>query len=273
MKNPVFHVLSCFKSEVSFMPADELKTVKDYRNLLAESMFFHALNQGFLKISRRKDSPYFSCSAATDVVARPVKAYIRTSSCKEKGIIEALKSILTEHFLPNEPVVGVEYEAQLQKSRLPYISASEVSKYVENFRTSCSCVIKIIEPQATATMDDLNTVVSKINSLEDQRSIPRWDDEHIPEEIVNMKPSPGHIVQQFEYSNIGATELILSNGMRVCYRYTDFFDDQMEVVKPLVCTPLAMLAPGGADLERVVFRSSGALTMLNDDVGLKDGSG
>ncbi|KAI7988212.1 Zinc protease PQQL-like [Camellia lanceoleosa] len=36
-----------------------------------------------------------------------------------------------------------------------------------------------------------------------------------------------HIVQQFEYSNIGATELILSNGMRVCYKYTDFFDDQV----------------------------------------------
>ncbi|GMQ03005.1 hypothetical protein CsSME_00048985 [Camellia sinensis var. sinensis] len=76
-------------------------------------------------------------------------------------------------------------------------------------------------------MDDLNTVVSKINSLEEERSIPRWDDEHIPEEIVNMKPSLGHIVQQFEYSNIGATELILSNGMRVCYKYTDFFDDQV----------------------------------------------
>ncbi|XP_028071565.1 zinc protease PQQL-like [Camellia sinensis] len=223
------------------MPADELKTVKDYRNLLAESMFFHALNQRFLKISRRKDSPYFSCSAAADVVARPVKAYIMTSSCKEKGTIEALKSILTEvarvrlhgfseceisvarallmseiesaylerdqmqstslrdeylqHFLRSEPVVGVEYEAQLQKTRLPYISASEVSKYVENFRTSCSCVIKIIESRATATMDDLSTVV--------------------------------HIVQQFEYSNTGATELILSTGMRVCYKCTDFFDDQV----------------------------------------------
>ncbi|KAI8013593.1 Zinc protease PQQL-like [Camellia lanceoleosa] len=76
------------------MPADELKIVKDYRNLLAESIFFHALNQRFFKISRRKDSAYFS---AADVVARPVKAYIMTSFCKEKGtIIEALKSILTE---------------------------------------------------------------------------------------------------------------------------------------------------------------------------------
>ncbi|XP_028113701.1 zinc protease PQQL-like [Camellia sinensis] len=255
------------------MPVDELKTVKDYRNLLAESMFFHALNQRFFKISRGKDPPYFSCSAAADVLVRPVKAYIMTSSCKEKGTIEALKSILTEvarvrlhgfsereisvarallmseiesaylerdqmqstslrdeylqHFLRNEPVVGVEYEAQLQKTILPHISASEVSKYAENFRTSCSCVIKTIEPRATATMDDLKTVVPMINSLEEEQSIPPWDDEHIPEEIVNIKPNPGDIVQQFEYSNIGATELILSNGMRVCYKYTDFFDDQV----------------------------------------------
>ncbi|XP_052199575.1 zinc protease PQQL-like isoform X2 [Diospyros lotus] len=255
------------------MPVDELTTVKDYRNLLAESMFFHALNQRFFKISRRKDPPYFSCSAATDVLVRPVKAYIMTSSCKEKGTVEALESMLTEvarvrlhgfsereisvvrallmseiesaylerdqmqstslrdeylqHFLRNEPVVGVEYEAQLQKTILPYISASEVSKYAENFRTSFSCIIKTIEPQATATVDHLGTVVSKINSLEGERSIPPWDDEHIPEEIVYVKPNPGHIVQQIEYSNIGATELILSNGMRVCYKCTNFLDDQV----------------------------------------------
>lgn len=34
-------------------------------------------------------------------------------------------------------------------------------------------------------------------------------------------------MQQFEYSNIGATELILSNGMRVSYKCTDFLDDQV----------------------------------------------
>lgn len=78
------------------MPGDELKTVKDYRNLLAESMFFHALNQRFFKISRRKDPSYFSCSAAADVLVRPVKAYIMTSSCKERGTIAALESMLIE---------------------------------------------------------------------------------------------------------------------------------------------------------------------------------
>ncbi|KAG5559244.1 hypothetical protein RHGRI_008965 [Rhododendron griersonianum] len=255
------------------MPGDELKTVKDYRNLLAESMFFHALNQRFFKISRRKDPSYFSCSAAADVLVRPVKAYIMTSSCKERGTIAALESMLIEvarvrlhgfsereisvvrsllmseiesaylerdqmqstslrdeylqHFLRNEPVIGVEYEAQLQKTIIPYISAHEVSKYAENFRTSCSCVVKTIEPHATATVHDLEAVVSKINCLEEERSIPPWDDENIPEEIVSEKPNPGHVVQQTEWSNIGATELILSNGMRVCYKRTDFFDDQV----------------------------------------------
>ncbi|KAL6958556.1 hypothetical protein U1Q18_048858 [Sarracenia purpurea var. burkii] len=255
------------------MSVDELKTVKDYRNLLAESMFFHALNQRFFKISRRKDPPYFSCSAAADVLVRSVKAYVMTSSCKEKGTIKSLESMLTEvarvrlhgfserevsavrallmseiesaylerdqmqstslrdeylrHFLHNEPVIGVEYEAQLQKTILPYISANEVSKYAENFRTSCSCVIKTIEPQATATLDDLRNVVLKISCLEGERSIPPWDDENIPEEIVSVKPKPGHIVQQIEYSNVGATEIVLSNGMRVCYKCTDFLDDQV----------------------------------------------
>ncbi|KAL3829959.1 hypothetical protein ACJIZ3_018761 [Penstemon smallii] len=255
------------------VPVDELKTVKDYRNLLAESMFFHALNQRFFKLSRKKDPPYFSCSAAADVLVRPTKAYIMTSSCKQNGTTEALESMLIEvarvrmhgfsereisvarallmseiesaflerdqmqstnlrdeyiqHFLQSEPVVGVEYEAQLHKTLLPYISASEVSKYSENFRTTFSCVIKTIEPQTTATVDDLRTVVLRVNSFEEERNIFPWDDETIPEEIVSIVPDPGHTVQQFEYSSIGATELILSNGMRVCYKCTDFFDDQV----------------------------------------------
>ncbi|XP_062148705.1 zinc protease PQQL-like isoform X1 [Alnus glutinosa] len=255
------------------MQADQLKTVKDYRDLLAESMFLYALNQRFFKISRRKNPPYFSCSAAADVLVRPLKAYMMTSSCKEKGTIEALESMLIEvarvrlhgfsereisivrallmseiesaylerdqmqstslrdeylqHFLRNEPVVGIEYEAQLQKTLLPHITALEVSNYSEKLRTSCSCVIKTIEPRASATVDDLKNLMLKINILEEERNISPWDDEHIPEEIVSIKPNLGNIVQQFEHPNIGATELILSNGMRVCYKCTDFLADQV----------------------------------------------
>ncbi|VFQ63017.1 unnamed protein product [Cuscuta campestris] len=255
------------------MPADELKTVKDYRDLLAESMFFRALNQRFFKISCKKDPPYFSCYGEVHCLVRPVNAYILTSSCKEKGTLEALESMLTEvarvrlhgfsereisgvraslmsemesaylereqmestslsdyylqHFLRNESVIDIEYEAQLHKTLLPHISASDVSKFSERFSTSSSCFIKTIEPQATATLDDLKALVLKINTLEQGKSLPPWDDENIPKEVVSVKPNAGWTVQQIEHQNIGAFELVLSNGMRVCYKCTDFLDDQV----------------------------------------------
>lgn len=78
------------------MPVNELKTVRDYKEMLTESMFLHALNQRFFKLSRRKDPPYFSCSATADDLIRPLKAYIMSSSCKERGTLKALESMLIE---------------------------------------------------------------------------------------------------------------------------------------------------------------------------------
>lgn len=71
------------------------------------------------------------------------------------------------------------------------ITAAEISKYAVKLQTSCSCVIKTIEPRASATIGDLKNVVSMINDLEEKRIISPWDDEQIPEEIVNTKPNPG----------------------------------------------------------------------------------
>lgn len=67
----------------------------------------------------------------------------------------------------------------------------EVSRFAANFSTACSCVIKIVEPRARAKIENLKTAVSKVNALEEGRSIPPWDDENVPEEIVVDKPNPG----------------------------------------------------------------------------------
>ncbi|PRQ46705.1 hypothetical protein RchiOBHm_Chr2g0091881 [Rosa chinensis] len=247
-----------------------MNTVRDYRDLPAESMFLYALNQRFFKIARRKDPPFVSCSTSADVLFNPLKAYMMTSSCKEKGTIQAQESILIEvarvrlhgfserevsivrallmseiesAYLERDQMQSTSFifsvmnlllglSMRLNSRRLFYlvnITAAEISKYAEKLQTSCSCVIKTIEPRASAIVEDLKNVVSKISALEEERIISPWDEEHIPEEIVSTKPNPGNIVQQCEYSNIGATELILSNGMRVCCKSTDFLDDQVQL--------------------------------------------
>ena len=71
------------------------------------------------------------------------------------------------------------------------ISTSDLSKYAEKLQTSCSCVIKTVEPRASAVVDDLKNVVSRINALEKEKNILPWDEDQIPEEIVSTKPNPG----------------------------------------------------------------------------------
>lgn len=255
------------------LPDNEMRTVRDYRDSLVESMFHCALNQRLFKISRGKDPPYFSCSSYADSLVKPVKAYIMTSSCREGGTAEALESMLMEvarirlhgfsdrelsivralmmseiesaylerdqmqstnlrdeclqHFFHKEPVIGIDYEAKLQKTILPQISSSEVARCAMNYRTACSCVIKVVEPRPHATLESLKTIVQKINTLEEQRSILPCDEESVPENIVANKPNPGTILNQSEYPSIGANEIVLSNGMRICYKCTDFLDDQI----------------------------------------------
>ncbi|XVF49053.1 hypothetical protein PTKIN_Ptkin03bG0238000 [Pterospermum kingtungense] len=221
------------------MQAEQLKTIRDYRDMLVELMFATALDERFFKISERKNSPYFFCSADPVILVSRSKAFMMTSSCKEMGTSEALESMLLEvarvrlhgfserevsaistlmlsstesedlehdqvkltdlmyeyvqHFIEGTPVIGTVYKDQLRKAILPDISASEVSKYAEKLWTSCSCDIKIVdEPRASTTIDDLKNVVMKINKLEEERSITPWDDEPIPENIFDSKPTSGY---------------------------------------------------------------------------------
>ncbi|CAM6082242.1 unnamed protein product [Calypogeia fissa] len=78
------------------LPSTDIVTISDYRFSLAEGIFHNALNQRFFKISRKQDPPFFSCSTSSEAFVRPVKAYIMSANCKERGTLQALESMLTE---------------------------------------------------------------------------------------------------------------------------------------------------------------------------------
>ncbi|KAJ0986521.1 hypothetical protein J5N97_004877 [Dioscorea zingiberensis] len=122
----------------------------------------------------------------------PVIPVLPVPSHNEPRFSCFVESEAAGHFFRNEPIVGIEYELSYRRpSCLVNISPAEVSKYAANFCTSCSCVIKIVEPRACARLEDLKAAVSKVNALEESRHISPWDDEHVPEEIVGEKPIPG----------------------------------------------------------------------------------
>ncbi|KAG0559726.1 hypothetical protein KC19_10G125800 [Ceratodon purpureus] len=132
-----------------------------------------------------------------------------------------------EHFLTGSAMPSIEYSSQLRKTLLEDITAEEVQKVAEHFNTTCSCTIKTTEPHAIANVEALKAVVAKVAEMERQGDIATWEEENIPDVLVKELPTPGVITGTNEFPEFDAKEIILSNGMRVCYKCTDFNDDEI----------------------------------------------
>ena len=65
---------------------------------------------------------------------------------------------------------------------------------------------------------ELQEVVSRVGAQEAADDIPQWSQADAPASVLppDQLPEPGRVVSRRELPALGATELVLSNGMRVC---------------------------------------------------------
>ena len=64
---------------------------------------------------------------------------------------------------------------------------------------------------------ELQEVVSRVCAQEAEDDIPQWSQADAPASVLppDQLPKPGRVVSRRELPTLGATELVLSNGMRV----------------------------------------------------------
>ncbi|CAI5511991.1 unnamed protein product [Closterium sp. Naga37s-1] len=81
---------------------------------------------------------------------------------REQTYSEALREEYMAHFLRDEPSPGIEYEARLAKALLPGITAAEVAAVASEISPSSSCVVKIVEAKAQATVEAIQGVIARV---------------------------------------------------------------------------------------------------------------
>ncbi|CAI5966630.1 unnamed protein product [Closterium sp. NIES-65] len=81
---------------------------------------------------------------------------------REQTYSEALREEYLAHFLKEEPSPGIEYEARLAKALLPGITAAEVAAVASEISPSSSCVVKIVEAKAQATVEAIQGVIARV---------------------------------------------------------------------------------------------------------------
>jgi len=161
--------------------------------------------------------------AKKDILRGMEKLYQEKDKMESRGFA----SELIRHFLEEEAVTGIAYEFKIYQETLPGIGLDEVNQLAQTFITNENRVVMSSTPEKEGlknpTEASLATILEKITTL----NIEPYVDKVITEPLLPNLPTSGAIQSEKRYEDMGVDELVLSNGVRVVLKSTDFKNDEI----------------------------------------------
>lgn len=132
------------------------------------------------------------------------------------------------NFLESEPIPGIENEYAYYKQFMVDISLGEVNKFVANNIPQADNKLVVFNgPEKTEfklpTKEELLTFVFNAEKVE----VTAYEEKAVAVSLMDKAPAGGKIVNEKENKELGITELILNNGVKVILKSTDFKNDQV----------------------------------------------
>ncbi|WP_254060917.1 pitrilysin family protein [Mucilaginibacter sp. L196] len=158
---------------------------------------------------------------------------------KNKTNSQAYVNEYQQYFLQSQAAPGIEAEYNLVKTDLPEITLTEVNDLTKEYIKEANRDIIIMAPDKDkAVLPDETTINSWMKAIQQEKLDP-YKDEVSSKPLLAIKPVPGKIIAEKQIIDLKATELTLSNGVKVVVKPTDFKDDEITFTG---------FAPGGTSL-------------------------
>ncbi|MBN1647041.1 MAG: insulinase family protein [Spirochaetales bacterium] len=143
------------------------------------------------------------------------------------------------NFLFGNEIPGVEWKYRFVQDLLPQITLAEIRRESEVLFSDGNRVLMVSIPDnLTEKMhsgQELRAMIEQIKSVKMAEEKPA----NLDGPLLAEQPAPGSIVSEKTHESIGVSELVLSNGMRVILKPTDFRADEIR---------FSAFSPGGASL-------------------------
>lgn len=154
--------------------------------------------------------------------------YERAAKEIDKTESSRFASNYVDNFLYKDPIPGAKRELNYANKYLEGITLDEVNAWAKQWITDENLVVIALAPEKEGvkvpTESELLAVI-KDKSLAD---VEPYVDTYKEQEIVEKETlKAGSIVSEKEMSEIGAKEYMLSNGIRVIAKHTNFKNDQI----------------------------------------------
>jgi len=131
------------------------------------------------------------------------------------------------HFLSNEPVPGIEAEFMLAQGLLPTISVEEVNGLAAQWLSDENRVVTVDGPEREGLRwpapEDLAAVFGAVEAAD----IQPYEDTVGDRPLLADLPAGAPVVSETTREDVGLTEWVLENGVRVLLKPTDFKDDEI----------------------------------------------
>lgn len=131
------------------------------------------------------------------------------------------------NFLEGEPILTPAYNLQLVKQFDGEVSLAEVNSQVGEIITDKNQVFIMYGPDKDGFVVPSESEIESTVLAAQQKHYEAYQEEQVPATLMAALPAPGKIVSEKPYGKFGMTEIVLSNGMKVYVKSTDYQADQI----------------------------------------------
>ena len=131
------------------------------------------------------------------------------------------------NFLEGEPILTPTYNLQLVKLFDGEVSLAEVNSQVGEIITDKNQVFIMYGPDKDGFVVPSESEIESTVLAAQQKYYDAYQEEQVPATLMAALPAPGKIVSEKPYGKFGVTEIVLSNGMKVYVKSTDYQADQI----------------------------------------------
>lgn len=194
--------------------------------IIAKENVIEAYNDALAVVARACKTG-FTDSELSRVRDTVLSMYEKLYNERDKTDNERLAMDLINTFTNNEPNVGIEMMYDWAKRLLPQIPVQAINQMGSQLLTPTDQVIVVAVPKK----DGMETITEDmmVNSLSNaiNAKYEAYVDEVITDPLIPVLPKAGKINKVKENSSLGTTEMILSNGVKVVIKPTDFASDEI----------------------------------------------
>jgi zinc protease len=146
---------------------------------------------------------------------------------REKTESKSFAREYTNHFLQQEPILGIAAEYELYKQLLPTITLNEVNALKAMMQGEQNRVVIAQMPKKDSIRVPADQELRDALAAAVKREMTAYEDKASNEPLLEKEPSPVRVNTTNELASIGAVEWKFRNGIRVIAKPTDFKNDEI----------------------------------------------